>query len=821
MKKILICFFTLILTTSTLFSQEKKTIPDIEKTYIHTDRSKYVAGESLWYKAYTVYAYNNFLFNHSGILYVELISSDSKIMLRNTTKLIGGLGHGDFKLTDAAGVKPGKYQIRAYTNWTRNFGKDFVFKKDIEVLDVFNEVTETSSEPTAANSETNNIDSTASEKETLKVQFFPEGGSLIQDVPSVVAFKAVDAYGNPIKVQGKVYDSNNELVTFFMSIHDGMGVFQLQPELGKTYYAKITATNHPDIEVPLPAADSKGILLSYSDIKGRSIITIKTNEATRLAHAEKPIMLRYKSRGLLYFEEKLELSSTKLLLELPQAELPEGISQITLFDGDLKPQSERLVYVEKSKNVKVGLTTDKTSYKTQEKVTLNITSTDNSGVAVPASYSLAVTDLNGSKDLNNNESNISSYFLMESDIKGKVHNAGYYFDTNNPARLQHLDVLLLTQGWRDFLWKQERKVVDHPDFKVEKGINISGHVKHLFFPKPIVGNTISLTLFNKSIGTLNEITDSLGMFNFDNLDITGKARIILTTKNKRGKKNGMFVLDSIFKSPMYVGAMPKVSSVKFSPEIKSVKQNIYKKYIEFNVMPENVLNEIEVTGKKQVAGEDINIHSKMANGYVVDDSTPKFASVFELLEYAIPTLEVGNRESIKFTRNPGAALILIDQNRLLDPQQEGSDMIIAMLTDIQPEDVLKIEYDNSSVSTMIYGNQGANGSIKIYTTNNSNSNFGNSNPKEALQTINKQIKGYDEGRVFYSPNLEIIADSKDKNASIRNTLYWNPYVHPDKTGVLELHYYNTQVETEVKLSLEGITANGIPVVVKTMYSIEK
>ena len=821
MKKILICFFTVILTTSILFSQEKSTIPDIEKTYIHTDRSKYVAGESLWYKAYTVYAYNNFLFNHSGILYVELISSDSKIILRNTTKLIGGLGHGDFKLTDAAGVKPGKYQIRAYTNWTRNFGKDFVFKKDIEVLDVFNEVTEISSEATVTNSEANNIDSAASEKETLKVQFFPEGGSLIQDVLSVVAFKAVDAYGNPIKVQGKVYDSNNELVTFFMSVHDGMGVFQLQPETGKTYYAKITATDYPDIEVSLPAADSKGILLSYSDIKGRSIITIKTNEATRLEHAEKPITLHYKSRGLLCFEEKLELSSTKLLLELPRTELPEGISQITLFDGDLKPQSERLVYVEKSKNVKVGLTTDKISYKIQEKVIVNITSTDNSGAVVPASYSLAVTDLNGSKNLNNNESNISSYFLMESDIKGKVHNAGYYFDVNNSARLQHLDLLLLTQGWRDFLWKKERNVVDNPDFKVEKGISISGRVKHLFLPKPIVGNTISLTLFNKNIGTLNEITDSLGMFNFDNLDITGKARIILSTKNKRGKKNGMFVLDSIFKSPMHVGAIHKVTNVKFSPEIKSIKQNIYKKYIEFNVMPENILNEIEVTGTKIDASEDINIHSKITNGFVVDESTPQFSSIFELLEYAIPTLEVGNRESIKFIRNSGAALILIDQNRLLDPQQEGSDIIISMLTDIQPEDVLKIEYDNSAVSTMIYGNQGQFGSIKIYTTNNSNSNFGNGNTKDALQTINKQIEGYDEGRVFYSPDLEIIADSKDKNASIRNTLYWNPYVHPDKTGVLELHYYNTQVETEVKLSLEGITASGIPVVVKTTYSIEK
>lgn len=144
-----------------------------------------------------------------------------------------------------------------------------------------------------------------------------------------------------------------------------------------------------------------------------------------------------------------------------------------------------------------------------------------------------------------------------------------------------------------------------------------------------------------------------------------------------------------------------------------------------------------------------------------------------------------------------------------------------MLTDIQPEDVLKIEYDNSAVSTMMYGNEGQYGSIKIYTNHNSNSNFGNSNPKDAFQTIKQQIVGYQEARIFYSPDLENIADSKDKNASIRNTLYWNPYIHPDATGVSKINYYNTRVETHVGLTLEGITATGIPVVVKTTYAIEK
>ncbi|HJS01750.1 MAG TPA: hypothetical protein VJ780_12530 [Flavobacterium sp.] len=112
----------------------KITIPEIEKVYLHTDNDYYSIGESLWYKAYSVYAYTNQLFDHSKILYVELVSPDSKIISRNITNLEGGLGHGDFILADSLGVKPGTYQLRAYTNWMRNYGDDFVFKKEIQII---------------------------------------------------------------------------------------------------------------------------------------------------------------------------------------------------------------------------------------------------------------------------------------------------------------------------------------------------------------------------------------------------------------------------------------------------------------------------------------------------------------------------------------------------------------------------------------------------------------------------------------------------------------------------------------------------------------
>lgn len=46
-------------------------------------------------------------------------------------------------------------------------------------------------------------------------------------------------------------------------------------------------------------------------------------------------------------------------------------------------------------------------------------------------------------------------------------------------------------------------------------------------------------------------------------------------------------------------------------------------------------------------------------------------------------------------------------------------------------------------------------------------------------------------------------------------------MHPDKTGSTTVNYFNSGVETKVKVNLEGITSNGIPVVKNIYYTIKK
>ncbi|MGM8363790.1 hypothetical protein ACSV4D_17900, partial [Flavobacterium sp. ARAG 55.4] len=284
---------------------------DIEKIYLHTDRLTYFIGEDLWYKAYNVRATNNLLFDNSNILYVELISADAKIIARNKTNLEMGLGHGDFQLQDSLGVTSGKYQLRAYTNWNRNFGEDFVFKKDIEIIDVF-ESKENTKVAQKSVLETQKSNREVAKQNSYKVEFFPEGGSLLENVSSVVGFKAVDSNGKPIEIKGELLDSNNELVTAFESVHDGMGKLQFVPMEGKSYYAKVKSPSGEELKTGLPNVLQQGYLISFRTIKGKNIISITTNEITLAKNPNAFLTVVCKAKGISYLETTQTLNETSL-----------------------------------------------------------------------------------------------------------------------------------------------------------------------------------------------------------------------------------------------------------------------------------------------------------------------------------------------------------------------------------------------------------------------------------------------------------------------------------------------------------------------------
>ncbi len=82
-----------------------------EKVYLHFDNSSYYVGDTIWFKAYTVYAENNMPSTISKPLYVEMLDQTGHITQRQIIELNSGEGHGQIILNES--TMSGYYEIRA------------------------------------------------------------------------------------------------------------------------------------------------------------------------------------------------------------------------------------------------------------------------------------------------------------------------------------------------------------------------------------------------------------------------------------------------------------------------------------------------------------------------------------------------------------------------------------------------------------------------------------------------------------------------------------------------------------------------------------
>ncbi|MDV7187702.1 hypothetical protein R3X25_10455 [Lutibacter sp. TH_r2] len=804
-RNLAILFAFLFINKSIIISQniENEQSKVLEKIYLHTDRNYYNIGESLWYKAYSLNAQTNKPHKLSRILHVELISPDKEIISKRKTYLDSGMGNGDFKLTDSIGIKkPGTYQLRAYTNWMRNFGDHFIFTKNIEIININDKnkaivnVNEKKIKPKK------NIDKETKIEDFIDVQFFPEGGSLIENVYSVVAFKATKN-GIPLEIEGKIKNSNGEILASLKTDHDGMGRFNFQPKNGNKYIAEVTINNKVK-EFELPKAYITGFTLGIKKIENKLVGIINTNPQTL---AEKPstnFKILIKTRGIIYFEGLVKSNKYSTPFLIPKDVLPEGIAQVTILDEKGKPYGERLIYIEKEKNFAINLQTNKTNYNPKEKVTLTVNAKDENNERLFSNFSLAAVDETSNGTNSDNFENICSYFLMQADIKGYVNNAGYYFNPSNKKRLEHLDLLLQTQGWRDFLWKKELETTKRK-FDLELGINVTGQVKKLFGSGPKPHSKVLMYYINKEKTAMNVgEADENGKFAFENLIIFGETKIMLSTKDKNNKSKGEIVLDSLEIAPPAIRFdIPKISSEEKTATEK-VKENIFKKFIEFDVPIENQLDEVLILGKAKKEKE-ANKFISFNQTFVANENNTNFNSVQDLIQFSIPNIQVVS-DTISFTRHRGNPALIVLNDIEIELNEVSS---------IIPESIDRIEaISDGSMSN--YTNA-AHGVILIYTKKGVNA----IREKRKFHTSKNMILGIYNWRAFYSPNYE---EKKEKAwndfADIRNTLYWNPYVIPNEQGTTTMSYFNSEVPTKVNITLEGITADGIPVCIKTNYKIE-
>ncbi|OQY01609.1 MAG: hypothetical protein B6I20_07670, partial [Bacteroidetes bacterium 4572_117] len=108
-----------------------KSRPANEILYVHTDRSAYVAGDTIWFKAYMFNSETLKTSYESNLLNVQLYTKTGKKILNQKHKLSGGITSGYMTLPDS--LTTGNYLFVTYPNLIDSTSFDNVFSKTINL----------------------------------------------------------------------------------------------------------------------------------------------------------------------------------------------------------------------------------------------------------------------------------------------------------------------------------------------------------------------------------------------------------------------------------------------------------------------------------------------------------------------------------------------------------------------------------------------------------------------------------------------------------------------------------------------------------------
>ena len=432
--------FLVINTVTPIVAQTDTEVQD----FVYLLPSKEIAetGEDLWFKAYLINSQTLAPSDRSHTLYLQLRAASDSVVWSEKYPLVSGRANGHIYI----GLKwpQGEYFMEGYT--MSSFSSDCtkaIRPRRIRVVDRVTQMDSISKKE---------IKNDADQKLSSKHRFdlYPEGGHLIYGINSVVAFKATYGNGLPEDVSGKVIEDGKKIGSI-KTLHDGMGRFSLTPKSGKEY--KVVLDDGRTILFPTIEREGMSLRVSKNNAKGLSLLVSSSEDAPQT------FSITAKQNGIVCSTARGTVKGQQVV-KIPIAYLGfQGIVEITLFDAAERPVAERLVYVNPQKQLTIAATTSQKQYNRRDMGKVRLQVTDTSGNPIKAELAVSIFD-KAYLYLPGHENILSHCFLSEQ-IRGNIFNPTYYFDNENDDRLAALDLLMMTQGWRNYVWDKELRSREH------------------------------------------------------------------------------------------------------------------------------------------------------------------------------------------------------------------------------------------------------------------------------------------------------------------------------------------------------------------------
>lgn len=714
-----------------------------ELIYFQPSKEIYETGEDLWFKSYQLDAQSFGLSNKSKTLYLQMINSKDSVVWKEKYLIENGIVSGHIYIDEK--LVEGNYRIEGYTRYSfyRNDTIGMLPGRKIKIV---------------KNIASNELPILSKDR-AFRFETFPEGGNLVSGILSKLAFKATDGKGNPSDVEGVLYQ-DDEPLNEIKSTHNGMGTTFFVPLQGKKYWIKLKNGN----SYPLPKIYSEGMVMRLSKQEKKQLDFI-VSQSSELPPQQ--IFLIGQMRGMVCCIAKGMLKDNlKIAIPLNNF-LYQGIVEFTLFNEALQPIAERLVYVHPEKKLHITFETDKKSYAIREKAMVKIKVTDEDSKPVRANLGVSVYDQSYNYSIA--PVNILTYCYLTSQIRGGIYNPAYYFDEENEERTEALDLLLLTQGWRRYIWNITHSTYHGQIFLTDEinGVQIIERKR-----KKDTGSKQLIQVSGPEGNSTFVWADSIGQFSVglhEMKELRGGYVYLKPMLSEEFKPK--LLIDDLFSTINTV----RNEKTKNDPIINLLQ--IEKTIIQPVVSQDRIilLDEVTVTGKGRKPFRDKFMGR-------LDSLAQKDLGAWVCKHGWLENYKVG------YTHHH-------DPRYCPSPSDDGEPRSAPVIG--KTYSIMKVEYYQSNGrwlfrpidrQKVVY--RGA-----IYS-------------EEELLRLNNlwRTKGYYATREFYCPDE---VDMKSSIPDARNTLFWSPSVTTDENGEATFSFYCSDINTGFIGLVEGVDGIGL------------
>lgn len=341
-------------------------------------------------------------------------------------------------------------------------------------------------------------------KEQLHVKFYPEGGSLVNNLISQVGWEVKNSAGQPVRATGVMY-CNDKAADTIQTDSYGMGRFVLRPVTGVAY--KVKLINYPDVRdtvYHLPAALPHGLVMGMY----KAIVDDTLNLQLKSSY-NGTVYLHIHNYQQQFSSVAVQVSATfprKVRVALGQ--IPKGLSEITLTDSLGKPYAERMFFAHYNQRDLFAAKTNKDIYNTREKVQLKLRMGTQNGLPIAGFVSVACVQDNRLELKKVND--IESYLYLKSAIGDLPLKERYLGNTADDK--EYLERIILIKGWRRYSWPDLIRINAADTIAQQTSLAFTGKVNML---GKSIKKPMNFMLFRDSSSTILSTT-ATGDFSLNN-----------------------------------------------------------------------------------------------------------------------------------------------------------------------------------------------------------------------------------------------------------------------------------------------------------------